>query len=146
MAALKTVTVKATGPDGWVVKTTAGKHEAYVDQPEAMGGTDTAPTPLDYVFIALGGCLVTIAKIVAGQKKINLRGVEVDVTGTLDLEVLRGQNTEDRAGFESFVANVKIDADLTEEEKKEFLEEVDRRCPVSDNLMYATPVTVQLAK
>ena len=46
MAAMKTVKVTATGPDGWVVKTTAGKHDAYIDQPEAMGGTDTAPLHL----------------------------------------------------------------------------------------------------
>ena len=142
---MKTVTVKATGPDGWVVKTVAGKHEVFVDQPKAMGGTDTAPTPLDYIFVALGACLVTIAKIVAGQRKIDLRGVEVDVSGDINLEVLRGQNTEDRAGFESMTAIVKIDADLTDEEKKEFLEEVDRRCPVSDNLMKVTPITVKLA-
>ena len=50
-----------------------------------------------------------------------------------------------RAGFQSITAKVKIDADLSEEEKKEFLEEVDRRCPVSDNLMKLTPVTVKLA-
>ena len=144
MTAIKTVKVTATGPEGWVVKTTAGKHVAFIDQPEAMGGTDSAPTPLDYVFIAMGGCLVTIAKIVAGQRKIDLRSVEVEVFGDLDLEVLRGQNTEDRAGYQSITANVKIDADLSDEEKKEFLKEVDRRCPVSDNLMKVTPVTVNL--
>ena len=144
MTAIKTVKVTATGPEGWVVKTTAGKHVAFIDQPEAMGGTDSAATPLDYVFIAMGGCLVTIAKIVAGQRKIDLRSVEVEVFGDLDLEVLRGQNTEDRAGYQSITANVKIDADLSDEEKKEFLKEVDRRCPVSDNLMKVTPVTVNL--
>jgi uncharacterized OsmC-like protein len=144
MTAMKTVKVTATGPEGWVVKTTAGKHVAFIDQPEAMGGTDSAPTPLDYVFIAMGGCLVTIAKIVAGQRKIDLRSVEVEVFGDLDLGVLRGQNTEDRAGYQSITANVKIDADLSDEEKKEFLKEVDRRCPVSDNLMKVTPVTVNL--
>lgn len=144
MSTMKTVKVTATGPEGWVVKTTAGKHVAFIDQPEAMGGTDTAPTPLDYVFIAMGGCLVTIAKIVAGQRKIDLRSVEVEVFGELDLEVLRGQNTEDRAGYNSITANVKIDADLTDEEKVDFLKEVDRRCPVSDNLMKVTPVSVNL--
>ena len=144
MTAIKTVKVTATGPEGWVVKTTAGKHVAFIDQPEAMGGTDSAPTPLDYVFIAMGGCLVTIAKIVAGQRKIDLRSVEGEVFGDLDLGVLRGQNTEDRAGYQSITANVKIDADLSDEEKKEFLKEVDRRCPVSDNLMKVTPVTVNL--
>jgi len=145
MASMKTVKVQATGPDGWVVKTTAGKHEAYVDQPAGMGGTDTAPTPLDYTFVALGSCLVTIAKIVAGQRKVDLRGVEVEVSGDLNLEVLRGQSKEERAGFQSITAEVKIDADLTDEEKEDFLEEVDRRCPVSDNLMKTTPVNVRLA-
>jgi len=144
MAAMKTVKVTATGPDGWVVKTKAGKHEALIDQPEAMGGTDSAPTPLDYTFIALASCLVTIAKIVAMQKKIDLRGVDVEVTGDLNLDVLRGQNKDDRAGFKLIKAIMKVDADLTDEEKKAFIHEVDSRCPVSDNLLNPTPIQVEL--
>jgi uncharacterized OsmC-like protein len=34
---------------------------------------------------------------------------------------------------------------MTDEEKKSFLEEVDSRCPISDNLANATPVEVKLA-
>jgi putative redox protein len=146
MASMKTVKVTATGPEGWVVKTMSGKHESIVDQPTAMGGTDSGPTPLDYIFVALGGCLVTIAKIVAGQQKIDLRGVEVEISGDLNLDVLRGQEKNERAGFTSFNAQVKVDADLTREEKEAFLEEVDKRCPVSDNLMNITPVSIQLAE
>lgn len=146
METMKTVIVHATGPDGWVVRTTAGKHTAIVDQPETLGGTDTGPTPLDYVFIALGGCLVTISKMVAGQRKISLRGVEVEISGEINLAVLRGQENNDRAGFRNIKASVKIDADLSNEEKKEFLHEVDRRCPVSENLINTTPVDIQLAE
>lgn len=146
MASLKTVKVTATGPDGWVVRTMSGKHESIVDQPEELGGTDSGPSPLDYVFVALGGCLVTIAKIVAGQQKINLRGIEVEITGDLNLDVLRGQEMNERSGFTSINAKVKVDADLTKEEKEAFLEEVDRRCPVSDNLINLTPVTIQLSE
>ena len=145
MASMKTVKVTAEGPDGWVVKTHSGKHISIVDQPEAMGGTDSGPTPLSYIFIALAGCLITIAKIVAGQKKIDLRGVEVEISGDLNLDVLRGQEKNERAGFTSITAKVKVDADLTKEEKEAFLEEVDKRCPVSDNLMNLTSVTVDLA-
>ena len=146
MASLKTVKVTATGPDGWVVRTMSGKHESIVDQPEELGGTDSGPSPLDYVFVALGGCLVTIAKIVAGQQKINLRGIEVEITGDLNLDVLRGQEMNERSGFTSINTKVKVDADLTKEEKEAFLEEVDRRCPVSDNLINLTPVTIQLSE
>ncbi|MDK2982031.1 MAG: hypothetical protein PWQ55_2378 [Chloroflexota bacterium] len=145
MATIKTVKVTATGPDGWLITTKAGKHTALVDQPEAMGGKNEGPSPLDYVFISLASCLVTIGKIVAAQRKIELRGMEVEVSGDLNLEVLRGQEKNERAGFTSMVATVKVDADMSDEEKKEFLEEVDRRCPISDNLSHTTPVEVKLA-
>jgi len=145
MATIKTVKVTATGPDGWLITTKVGVHTALVDQPEAMGGKNQGPSPLDYVFISLASCLVTIGKIVASQRKIELRGMEVEVSGDLNLEVLRGQEKNERAGFTSMVANVKIDADMTDEEKKDFLEEVDRRCPISDNLSHTTPIEVNLA-
>jgi uncharacterized OsmC-like protein len=144
MASLKTVKVTATGPEGWVVTTKAGEHTAIIDQPEAMGGTNTGPSPLDYVFVALGGCLVTVAKIVAGQKKIDLRGVEVEVSGDVNLAVLRGQDKDDRAGFQNINVTIKVDADMTMEEKKAFVEEVDKRCPVSDNLINATPFKIDV--
>jgi uncharacterized OsmC-like protein len=145
MATIKTVKVTATGPDGWLITTKAGAHTALVDQPEALGGKNEGPSPLDYVFISLASCLITIGKIVASQRKIELRGMEVEVSGDLNLEVLRGQEKNERAGFTSMVASVKIDADMTDEEKKDFLEEVDRRCPISDNLSHTTPIEVNLA-
>ena len=141
----KTVKVTAKGPDKWLITTKAGTHVTLVDQPEAMGGEDKGPSPLDYLFVALGGCLITIGKIVAGQKRINLRGMEVEVSGDLNLEVLRGQEKNERSGFKNVIANVKIDADLSEEEKKAFLEEVDRRCPISDNILNLTPVELRVA-
>ena len=146
MATNKTVKVSAKGLEGFLIETKAGTHTAFVDQPPAMGGTDKGPTPLDYVFISLAGCLVTIAKIVANQKKIVLRNVEVEVEGELNLEVLRGQDDTDRAGFKSFKVNMKVDADLTKEEKEKFIEEVDRRCPISDNLMNTTPLEITLVE
>lgn len=146
MPSIKTIKVTATGPEGWVVKTQSGEHTAIVDQPEGLGGTNTGPSPLDYVFVALAGCLITIAKIVAGQRKIDLRGVEVEVTGDVNIAVLRGQENDDRAGFKNIQATMKIDADLTKEEKEGFAEEVDRRCPVSENLMNATPVKIKVVE
>ncbi len=146
METLETVKITAEGPEGWVIKSKARDHTLIIDQPEAMGGTDTGPTPLEYTLIALGGCLVAIAKIVAGQKKINLRKVNVEISSEINLAVLRGQEKDDRAGFRSFNAKVRVDADLTDEEKQEFVNEVSRRCPVRDNLANTTPVNLTLVK
>ncbi len=146
MPTMKTVKVSATGPEKWAVKTQAGDHTLIVDQPESLGGENKGPSPLDYVFIALAGCLVTISKIVANQRKINLRGVEVEVKGDINLAVLRGQEKDDRAGFQNINVEMKIDADLTPEEKREFVEEVDKRCPVSENLMNTTPLSINVVE
>jgi len=146
MPTMKTVKVSATGPEKWAVKTQAGDHTLIVDQPESLGGENKGPSPLDYVFVALAGCLVTISKIVANQRKINLRGVEVEVKGDINLAVLRGQEKDDRAGFQNINVEMKIDADLTPEEKREFVEEVDKRCPVSENLMNTTPLSINVVE
>ncbi len=145
MATVKTVKVTAVGPENWLITTKAGIHTALVDQPESLGGNNQGPSPLDYVFISLAGCLITIGKIVAGQRHIDLRGMEVEISGDLNLDVLRGKEQNERAGFQNITAIVKIDADMSEAEKNEFLEEVDRRCPISDNLMNTTPIQVKLA-
>jgi len=144
MATIKTVKVTGKGPDNWLITTQAGKHTVLIDQPESLGGADQAPSPLDYVFVALGSCFITIGKLVAMQRKVNLRGMEVEISGDLNLDVLRGKELNERAGFTGIVVNLKIDADLSENEKREFAEEIERRCPVSDNLINTTPIEVSI--
>jgi uncharacterized OsmC-like protein len=144
MATNKIVTVSAVGKENFLIELTAGKFTAMIDQPETMGGGDTAPTPLHYFLWALGGCIVTIGKIVAKQQRIDLRGLECSVEGGLNTAVLMGKSNEDRPGFEGFKLVVKVDADMTPEQKKAFIEEVDSRCPISDNILNTTPIEFEI--
>ena len=45
-----------------------------------------------------------------------------------------------RAGFSSINVNIYLKADITDEQRKIWLENVSKRCPVTDNIMYPTPV------
>jgi uncharacterized OsmC-like protein len=96
------------------------------------------------MFCALAGCIASIARLAAHQKKIALRGMEVTVEGELDVDTLLGKSQQNRAGFPGITVRAKIDADLTDEQKRVFLEEVDKRCPVSDNLRQLTTVTTEV--
>jgi len=145
MAISKTVTVTAKSVENFLIEVNAGKHTQYIDQPEKGGGKDAAPTPLDYFFFALSGCVITIAKIIARQRNIEIRDMSVTVEGGLNSAVLLGKTTEDRAGFQDVVVKVYMDADMTDEEKLAFLKEVDARCPISDNTINTTPVKFELA-
>lgn len=146
MATEKTVQVKTRLVEGFKMESPIRSHVLYVDQPKATGGTDTGPTPLEYLFLSLGSCVASIARIKANQEKIALRGIEVDVEGTLNLDTLLGKDPEKKCGFYGVTAKVTIDADMSREEKAKFLREVDERCPVSANLSHETPVSVVLAE
>lgn len=113
--------------------TVKASHEFYIDQPKP-GGSDSAPNPLEYFLSTLGGCICAIGRIIANQKKLNVRGIYVDIEGDIDKDFLLGQTTEGRAGFTEIRSFVKIDADMSLSEKEEFLEEIEKRCPIADNM------------
>ncbi len=138
--ATKLVTVDATQVDGFKIETKSRQHISVVDQPISGGGTDAGPTPLEYLFVSLAGCIITIGQIVAKQRRLPIRKIDVHVEGELDTDVLMGKTDTVRAGFSGVRVITKIDGDLTKEEKEAFLHEVDARCPISDNIHNLTPV------
>lgn len=144
MATIKTVTVEAKLLEKFKIEGKIRDHVVYADQPVQGGGTDTAATPLEYTAFSLAACVVTIGQLVARQQRIHLRGLEVRVEGDVDVDVFLGKGEDNRAGLLGLKVVTKIDADLSLEEKKAFLEMVDRRCPVSDNLKEITPVVYEV--
>jgi len=118
----------------------ARDHVVIVDQPKAGGGEDDGPNPLEYLLFSLGGCIATVSRFVSRRRRVRIRGLEVKIEGDINTDYLLGKTDEGRAGFREIRVMVKLDADLSDEEKREFLEEVDRRCPISDNLSHMTPV------
>ena len=141
----KTVQVNATLGQTFKMESRIRDHVLYIDQAKGAGGTDSGPSALEYLLLSMAGCIGSIARIVAHQKKVALRGMELEAEGTVDVDFLLGKSTENRCGFESITVRAKLDADLSAEEKEEFLHEVDKRCPVSENLANTTPIKVELA-
>ena len=76
----------------------------------------------------------------SNQKRLNVRGIEVDVEGDIAKDFLLGKTEEGRAGFVEIRAFVNIDADMTHEEKEAYLEEITKRCPIADNIMNASVI------
>ena len=142
MATIKHMRVEAHMGERFKIESKIGNHTVVVDQPKTGGGEDAGPAPLEYFFLSLAGCIATIARIAARQKRIVLRAMDVTVEGELDVEALMGRNPDAHSGFSGITVKVKMDADMTNEEKEAFLHEVDRRCPVSDNIHNVTPVTL----
>ena len=135
-----TMKLKANWKGGYRTDVQAGNHLVIIDQPVPFGGKDEGPDPLTVFLSALGGCLGTIAAIIARQERIKLHGLDVEIEGDIDKDFLLGKTEEGRAGFTEIRVNVNIDADMTNEEKQAFFARVDARCPISDNMLHNTNI------
>lgn len=140
----KTISVTARMGQGCAVKAEIRDHKVVIDQPQEARGTNEGPTPLEYFLFSLAGCIASIARIAATQQKIELRGMEVKVDADLNPMGLLGKPTDDRVGFQQLRVEASMDADLSEDEKKAFLDAVCDRCPLHDNIKLATEVVHQL--
>ena len=143
--AVKTVKAEFTLNEKFKLEGDVHGHKMVVDQPANAGGTDAGPTPLDYLFAAHAGCLGTVARIIAMQKKLPVRGIRISVEGDINTDGLLGKPTDDPIGFKEIRVTADVDGDLTKEEKETLLHDADRRCPVSFNLQNSTPVKITVA-
>lgn len=116
-----------------------------IDQPVAAGGKNEGPNPLEVFISTLPACICAIGRIIAMQRGIELRGIEAHAEGDIDKDFLLGKTTEGRAGFVAIRAQVKIDADMSEEEKAAFLHEIEKRCPIADNMSGTTTISAVVA-
>jgi putative redox protein len=144
MAKMKTIGIEARLDEKFKIDVKAGGHVMHVDQTKAGGGTDAGPTPLEYFFASLAGCIGTVARIIATQKRITLNGIDMKIEGAFDVETLLGKSKENRAGFAGIKVILNIDADMSKEEKEAFVHEIESRCPVSDNIANPTPVIIEI--
>ncbi|TDQ36155.1 OsmC family protein [Thiopseudomonas denitrificans] len=140
-------TLRATGHmgAGMTIEIMCGEHKVFMDQPKNAGGADLGPAPPELILAAYAGCVGSIGRIMAHQEKINLRGMRFEVEADYDPDRLLGRETSARTGFQQIRLNVEIDADLDDAAKQDFLQRIEARCPILDNLANETPVVSRLA-
>ena len=137
----KKVEANARIGDSYLIDLKSRQFEFQIDQP-APAGVDSAPTPLEYFLAALGGCMCTIGKTIAQQKKIDLKSIDVKIEGDIDTDYLLGRTKEGRAGFTEIKMFVTIDADMSQSEKEVFAAEIESRCPLADNVTRQSCINV----
>lgn len=98
-----------------------GRHWIETDEPEDLGGEDSAPTPLDLLPAALASCVVTTIRMFARRKGWDLGEIGADVL--IDREWRPAQCT----------IAVRLPEDLDEERVRR-LEQVAKACAVHRTL------------
>ena len=137
--------VSATLVGKFTVEGKIRKHTVVLDEPADLGGDDKGPNPVELVLLAQAGCILMVGRVVAMEMGINLKSFKVDVVGELNPAKFMGKDMSERAGFKKISLKVYVDSDADKETLKKWLDTVEERCPVKDNLVNNTPVEVVLA-
>src|SRR5580692_12768228 len=83
---------------------------AASDEPSGLGGSDTAPNPVEQLLSALGNCLAVGYAANASAAGITIRDLTIAVDGDIDLRSFLGL-TPGHAGFSAIRVSVAIDTD-----------------------------------
>ena len=114
------------------------------DEPTGLGGTDTAPNPVEQLLGALGNCLAVGYAANASALGIELKELHIDVEGDLDLASFLGVEPG-HAGFDTIRATVSIESDAPEAQILELHDQVTQSSPVGHTLAKGIPVAIDLA-
>ena len=115
------------------------------DEPAGLGGSNTAPNPVEQLLAALGNCLAVGYAANASARGIELRDLRIDLSGDLDLHTFLGLRPG-HAGFSNITAEVHIASDASREHLQELHSAVIATSPVGHTLAAAIPVSIDLAE
>lgn len=117
-----------------------------LDEPPVLLGKNEGANPVEYLLVALSGCLTTSLIAHASAKGIKIKSVQSRYEGDLDLRGFLGISEDVPVGYQNIRVYFKIDADVSDNEKNELIKMAQKYSPVFSTLTRSAPVTVQLDK
>ena len=123
------VEVPETGAGPFANERRAGRHRLAADETKRLGGTDTGPTPYDYLLAGLGACTTMTLRMYATRKKLPLD----KVSARLSHQRAHAQGCADCVTGEGQIAEIQrviqLKGELSAEDSEKFLE-IANKCPV----------------
>lgn len=121
------------GESGLRAEITARGHTLVADEPASLGGTETGPTPYDYLAAALGACTAMTIRIYADRRGWPLEGVTVRLTHSRVHETDCELCASEKVGIDQLTRVIELSGDLTDEQRAG-LHRIADRCPVGQTL------------
>lgn len=112
------------------------------DEPVGLGGSDSAPNPVEQLLAALGNCLAVGYAANATASGITINDLTIDVDGDVNLKTFLGLDAEGNAGFQGIRVSVNLDSDADAHQLEALHRTVIATSPVGHTLQRPIPVAV----
>lgn len=106
--------------------------EINFDEP---GSTNTGMNPVEILLASFGACQSITATALARKRHFDLQAFWVDVEGDLGREDIDGESLQK---FTEIRYQAHVRSDESDEDIKQFLADVAKKCPVENTLMHGT--------
>ena len=116
------------------------------DHPEIFASEDLGATPVELVLAGLASCLTAGVAAVAQNRGIQLRSVEAELEGSMDIQGILGVDGDIRNGYNDIKVNFNIDADASQEDIEALVAQSQKRSAVYDVITNPTDVSVEVHK
>ena len=111
-------------------------HAFNVGQPASFDTQDIAPSAVEYVLAALGGCLAVGFQWRASRRGLAVRNLEISLQAQADnILVFLGLEEEGHPGLKTIQGRLYMDVDGDEEVLQDIWQETLRRSPVTQSLL-----------
>ena len=118
---------------GFAQEIVAGPHHLAADEPLSVGGTNTGPSPYDFLLAALGACTSMTVGMYARRKgwplediTVNLRHSRIHSSDCAECETKEGM-------LDRIELDIQLAGSLSDEQRSKLLE-VANKCPVHRTL------------
>jgi uncharacterized OsmC-like protein len=116
------------------------------DHPEIFASEDLGATPVELVLAGLASCLTAGVAAVAQNRGIQLRSVQAELEGSMDIQGILGIDGDVRNGYDDIKVTFKIDADASQADIEALVAQSQKRSAVYDIITNPTDVAVDVQK
>jgi uncharacterized OsmC-like protein len=112
------------------------------DEPSVLLGSDNGPNAVESVLQALASCLTVGFSYNAAAQGINVKSLEFELEGEVDLHGFLGLSEKVRPGYKGIRLTYRVDCDAPPEKVAELWSHIQKTSPVLDILRNPVPVDI----
>ena len=116
------------------VRTKIGDFVIENDEPETLGGTNLAPTPMQLLLASLSNCLEISALLFFSFSNMEIDSIKVQVEATFDQRANLALKKGPLPGFYDYRMIWTINSEEKPRKIKQILRKVERLCPVRGSI------------
>ncbi|HYB73019.1 MAG TPA: OsmC family protein [Candidatus Sulfotelmatobacter sp.] len=140
-------TARVRWTEGMQAKAFVRNHAFDVGQPASFETRDPAPSAVEYLLAALGGCLAVGFQWRASRRGIAVHNLEVSLKAQADnILVFLGIEAQGHPGLKRVEGTLYVEADAEEDALQALWEETLLRSPLTQSLVRHVPVQVALKR